>query len=1082
MARGKLVAALSVSLTGLAWAQCGDGWERGLGLPGVASSYTTAVHAQTEWDPDGPGPEPSVLVVAGYIESANGLPVKWVAAWDGIEFKPMGSGFDRWVYALAVWNGELYAGGAFDSSGGTPCSKIARWNGAAWESVGGGLAGGAYDAVRSLSSHNGDLIAAGTFTHAGSGAANVASWDGATWSSVGWPGPGVHAAASFGGDLYVGGEFTTGQGAPASYTSRRNGSTWGFGCGTNAPVYAMTVHDGTLIVGGSFTGPTRRVGAWNGTFLAPFATGTDSTVLALHTHHGRLHAGGYFTEAGGVTAHKKAVWNGGAWEPIGGVAFDAATTSFSTWRGDLCVGTGLGAIAGRPFQCIGRYGGFRAGPDRSGQFGDECRSLCVYQNQLYAGGYDFSGDVTAVGSIARWNGTSWEPLGDGLAGRTWTQGPVTAAFDMVEFNGLLVVGGSFTHAGSVAARSVAAWDGTSWSAVGSGMDYAVRSLAVFDGELHAAGEFQSADGAPAHLIAKWNGSSWQALTGETPVPDRDIYELAVFDGRLIAGGRFDALGGVPISNVGAWDGTAWSALGTVSTTPWHGVRVSSIAEYQGQLHIGGFVGRTNVTRTLMRWDGAEWHDAIPGHFNNEIEDLLVRDGKLIVAGQFQAGPDQPVSFLGEWDGTTWSAVPETVNQWVRALGEFEGNLVAAGGFTEQDGRPATHIATWERGWSPMGKGFDGPVNAWCWHNGELYAAGNFAAAGGTSASRIARRVGKEWEAVGTGIQGSVRALVSHNGLLIAAGSMSQAGGQPVSNIAAWDGAAWQPLGGGVISTVNALAVYGADLIAAGAFWQAGGASVNYVARWDGGAWHAMGAGFDSGAGALLVGEYNGVLYAGGNFTHSGATVVNGIAQWDGAAWQPVGGGLGPYRQVKALLERGPYLIAGGYDIRLGNTQTCVASWDGTSWSPLGDPGAWGACFPAVQALAVYDGAIVAGGAFSCGSVGNNLAWFDGGAWRPAGGGAAGSVNALTVDGGALLIGGTFITVEGGIASSYIARWSCDIGGCVADYDHNGFVNGDDFDTFVVDFDQGLPGADIDLNTYINGDDFDIFVQHFSDGC
>lgn len=54
--------------------------------------------------------------------------------------------------------------------------------------------------------------------------------------------------------------------------------------------------------------------------------------------------------------------------------------------------------------------------------------------------------------------------------------------------------------------------------------------------------------------------------------------------------------------------------------------------------------------------------------------------------------------------------------------------------------------------------------------------------------------------------------------------------------------------------------------------------------------------------------------------------------------------------------------------------------------------------------------------------------------------------------------------------------------CFADYDRNGFVNGDDFDSFVVDFELGLPGADVNRDTFVSGDDFDFFIVRFEAGC
>jgi len=54
--------------------------------------------------------------------------------------------------------------------------------------------------------------------------------------------------------------------------------------------------------------------------------------------------------------------------------------------------------------------------------------------------------------------------------------------------------------------------------------------------------------------------------------------------------------------------------------------------------------------------------------------------------------------------------------------------------------------------------------------------------------------------------------------------------------------------------------------------------------------------------------------------------------------------------------------------------------------------------------------------------------------------------------------------------------------CPADFDRNGFVNGEDFDAFVAAFAAGDPDADIDANSFVTGEDFDLFVDRFAAGC
>ncbi len=108
---------------------------------------------------------------------------------------------------------------------------------------------------------------------------------------------------------------------------------------------------------------------------------------------------------------------------------------------------------------------------------------------------------------------------------------------------------------------IARWDGTSWSALGTGMNDIVYALA-FDasGNLYAGGQFTTAGGVAANRIAKWDGTSWSALgTGMSSI----VYALA-FDasGNLYAGGQFTTAGGVAANDIAKWDGTSWSALGT----------------------------------------------------------------------------------------------------------------------------------------------------------------------------------------------------------------------------------------------------------------------------------------------------------------------------------------------------------------------------------------------------------------------------------------------------------------------------------------------------------------------------------------
>jgi len=71
------------------------------------------------------------------------------------------------------------------------------------------------------------------------------------------------------------------------------------------------------------------------------------------------------------------------------------------------------------------------------------------------------------------------------------------------YNGKLFAGGYFTTAGGSPASYIAAWNGSSWSPLGSGTDYGIYSLAVLNNALYAGGVFLHAGGQPASRVAKW---------------------------------------------------------------------------------------------------------------------------------------------------------------------------------------------------------------------------------------------------------------------------------------------------------------------------------------------------------------------------------------------------------------------------------------------------------------------------------------------------------------------------------------------------------------------------------------------------
>ena len=92
----------------------------------------------------------------------------------------------------------------------------------------------------------------------------------------------------------------------------------------------------------------------------------------------------------------------------------------------------------------------------------------------------------------------------------------------------LYVGGSFTTAGGVSASNIAKWDGSNWSALGSGIGGGdVRALAASGGNVYVGGVYTTAGSSSANNIAKWDGSNWSTLgSGATNGVNGPVFDIA----------------------------------------------------------------------------------------------------------------------------------------------------------------------------------------------------------------------------------------------------------------------------------------------------------------------------------------------------------------------------------------------------------------------------------------------------------------------------------------------------------------------------------------------------------------------------
>lgn len=325
---------------------------------------------------------------------ANQLEVRfWASLLDATTCEPSNYSIND----FAFMGNQLFVAGAFTKIGGVDAvnAAVLDMDTMAWSALGSGLAGSIYggSAATCVLVSGTDVYFGGSFATAGGLTANgIAKWDsvGGSWSvmSVGFNRP-VQDIVEFGGSIHITGWFDRTNGSGAAnllHIAKWTGAAWSqLGSGLNSYGECLLVDGATLYVGGQFTAAggvsnTKAIASWNGTTFGAVGSGLYEGTLDSMVMFGTdlIVAGSLMRFSAGTTPDIVAKWDGSAW-------------SFFT---------------DTPFE----RGGALNPP--------EGYSLAATSTDLYVGGYfvKAGGNVDA-NNIARWNGSIWSALAEGLDGR-----------------------------------------------------------------------------------------------------------------------------------------------------------------------------------------------------------------------------------------------------------------------------------------------------------------------------------------------------------------------------------------------------------------------------------------------------------------------------------------------------------------------------------------------------------------------------------------------------------------------------------------------------------------------------------------
>lgn len=298
-------------------------------------------------------------------------------------------------------------------------------------------------------------------------------------------------------------------------------------------------------------------------------------------------------------------------------------------------------------------------------------------NELYIGGsFSIAGGYPATG-IAKWDGTTWKTVGEGISGEVRS---------LLFFNGELYAAGWFDTAGNVLAKNIAKWNGSNWDSLGAGLNGRALTMAEYNGQLYAGGYFDSSGITQVNHISKWDGNNWVDVNGGT---NNRVLTLCVFNNEMFVGGRFTMAGGLNARFVAKWNGFDWDSVGVGFNKV-----VRKLYVYNYELYAGGdFTPKpTNNSYIISKWNGTSWQafSSPSGGNDPAVRDMINYNGDLYIVGEFTFP-----SYIGQFNGNSYSNL-STGLSWVGgSLAVFENELYVGGYFGNAGGQPYTSdLARW----------------------------------------------------------------------------------------------------------------------------------------------------------------------------------------------------------------------------------------------------------------------------------------------------------------------------------------------------------------------------------------------------
>lgn len=287
-----------------------------------------------------------------------------------------------------------------------------------------------------------------------------------------------------------------------------NGSSWAsMGVTVDYAIICMTVHNNELYVGGWFEhfngNPVNRIIKYDGINWQPVGAGifvpsnVTGGVEKMISFNGKLIALGGFTGAGSVNANQIASWDGVVWDTLGsGITGLSSIPSMCVFNNKLYVFSQISNAGGVPVQNAAMWNGSNWFALGNGINGWPVSSI-GYDNCIYVGLWIGQGNPSSM--IIKWDGVSWTNVEQNLNNTSWN-----IALDLIEFNGCLYTAGLIDVIDGVATSNIARYDGTAWHPVANGVNGFGYFFTVLNNELYLTGDFTNSGPTIVNYIVKFD--------------------------------------------------------------------------------------------------------------------------------------------------------------------------------------------------------------------------------------------------------------------------------------------------------------------------------------------------------------------------------------------------------------------------------------------------------------------------------------------------------------------------------------------------------------------------------------------------